>query len=195
MFQKWYDGHKARVIISDKPEKVEFVTENGVAHLIEQAANRNNLSNVIIIGHSMGGALAMQVADNLSRDLKIHSLVTLDPISQNDCNYGYITGSILTFGTPTVGCTTTPSEITPEMRTNIRSRVSSDNGRWGNVFQSDFNILHSGDISQANFNKRLTFSDSIFESYSSHNLVWYSHETWEIITTITGMSGFIAPEI
>lgn len=195
MQQKWLDGHRARLISSDNPTEVQFLDSQGVANSIASAARANGNRNVIMIGHSMGGTLAMQVAGVLSPEVKINSLITLDPISHYDCNYIFIINSVLDNLIPTKGCTILPSEVTSQVRAQIRGRVQSDGGSWANIFQTDFSLLHSIAVPEANLNKRLQFSSGLAASLYSHNKVNSSQATWQIISAFTGLAGFVAPGI
>jgi pimeloyl-ACP methyl ester carboxylesterase len=76
-----------------------FVEEDASVNAIREHLGKYPNSPVILVGHSWGGDTAYKVADNISKDIRINLLLTLDPVghsginNKQDCAEEYPTGS------------------------------------------------------------------------------------------------------
>ncbi len=101
---------------------------------------------VLLVGHSYGAWTAMDVALKLPPGVKLKGLVTLDPISHEDC----VTNDVIASGfEPVPGCTRAPTDFGQEKIQSL-----SESTEWLNYYQEQVSFLHSGEIKGAKNFKR-----------------------------------------
>ncbi len=101
---------------------------------------------VLMVGHSYGGWTAMDMALKLPPGAKLKGIVTLDPISHEDC----VTNDVIASGFEAVpGCTRAPTDFGDE-----KIKSLSEAAEWLNYYQDQVSFLHSGEIKGAKNFKR-----------------------------------------
>lgn len=112
-----------------------------------------------INGHSYGGWFAMQAVLNIPDTARIGLLNTMDAISPMLCDANQmknIASGLLEGKMPqsNQGCGTSPTDITVEQKTRIKSKVAW----WQNIYQIDFlNVLHATVIPEASANREYKY--------------------------------------
>jgi hypothetical protein len=109
--------------------------------LPEIAARVNDLPEprVVVVGFSYGGWLALKLLPMIEKQAKILGLLTIDPISMDQCPMIDLLNGALR-GEPLTGCTSAPSDVTSEEL----STATQKPGSWLNVYQDTGFYLHSG---------------------------------------------------
>jgi hypothetical protein len=130
----------------DKKRKIFYATSQDPTTILpaaEQTIRDVILSEtlpgqrIILVGHSYGGWLAMQLAADIAPQRPIVGLFTLDPISALQC-----TPKLLD------GCKQAPTDIGPQTQQAIAQSV----GVWENFYQTQTKLLHSSAIPAASVN-------------------------------------------
>ena len=176
-FQKSWDRYKARAITSETGKEVFLYSVEELVDSTLELKEKYDSNEIIIIGHSQGASLGMELVSVLPKDIKAKVLMTLDPISREHCNYWVMAGAFVTFS-PSEECTQFPSEIGSFTQELIRSKLDQDQGLWENWYQQDFSFLHSGDTAYADKNVEVIHDGwDVF----AHQYVSGSDEVWERI--------------
>ena len=143
-------------------------------------------TKVILVGHSYGGWLAMHAAFQLTFEYQIDGLITIDPISPNDCGPGDISGNYLqsTLGVNghTVGCTNYPSKMKFYFK-----QILSGTKYWVNIYQTDYQVLHSSRIFEADLNVKVHFPKNSYWNYEPHKEIDNDSRTWNLIKYISSL--------
>jgi hypothetical protein len=181
-FQKSWDGHKARAITSETGNEVSLFSLEELASATIELKEKYNSNQIIIIGHSQGASLGMELVSVLPDDIQAKVLITLDPISREKCNYWVMAGAFVTFD-PFEECTQFPSEISNFTQEMIRAKLNKDKGMWENWYQQDFSFLHSGEAGYADKNVEVIYDGwDIF----AHQYVYASEEVWQRVHNLVG---------
>ena len=151
-------GHDTAWIQTDLNTTSTGVPAGTVPDLVAQrAAQLGEGAEVVMIGHSWGGWLAMSDALKLPETARLRYLATLDPISWQTCPPSTLISAVLG-GTPSGGpeapCTEAPDDLAPEFAA-IRQRAAY----WGEFYQDQFSYLHSSAIDVADESKHLSYAD------------------------------------
>jgi len=179
-----YDDHRSLFVSSDNPS----VIQSGMQSDVQDAAarlSRSHESPVIIMGHSYGGAYAMQAAMHMAQDIPVRYLLSLDPISPVHCRpqhlatllYGRITHLMgLNDANREPGCIVSPLEFKPEHYEFISTRVQF----WMHYYQQDlFEFLRATPIEQA-CNREIKH-DTIKGSLNGHVEMQFYPKFWNDI--------------
>jgi len=149
------DASVARYVLSTDPSRLRVGPHNQMYQEIGQFAQSTN-SPVVILGHSYGGAFAMQAALAMPPQVAIAQLLTIDGISPVNCppatmakllvdRLSQITGLGDSSGGG-IGCQQSPREFNASQKQTIRGRV----GWWQNYHQNDLlSILKADAIPEA----------------------------------------------
>jgi len=181
-FQKSWDNNKARAITSETGNEIFLFSLEELAAATLELKEKYNSNQIIIVGHSQGASLGMELVSVLPDDIQAKVLITLDPISREKCNYWVMAGAFVTFD-PFEECTQFPSEIGDFTQEIIREKLNNDRGTWENWYQQDFAFLHSGLADYADKNNEIAYDGwDIF----AHQYVYASDEVWERIRWIIG---------
>jgi pimeloyl-ACP methyl ester carboxylesterase len=181
-FQKSWDGNKARAITSETGTDVLLYSLEELVAATLELKEKYGSNEIIVIGHSQGASLGMELVSVLPKDIKAKVLVTLDPISRERCNYWVMAGAFVTFD-PSEECTKFPSEISSFTQELIRSKLDRDRGQWENWYQQDFSFLHSGEAGYADKNVEVIYDGwDIF----AHQYVYASEEVWQRVHNLVG---------
>lgn len=135
-----------------------------------------------IAGHSYGAYTALKLLSDLDPSVTVKSLFTIDAISKIGCTPEAALPAVLGGGPAPKGCLEAPSDITKKEQERIKARV----GTWINYYQTDSQILHSGEFAPA---------ENIKKSYDSggftpHNdLVFDEEVITEISAAISASAG------
>ncbi len=176
-FQKSWDRHKARAITSETGNEIFLFNIEELAAATLELKEKYNSNQIVIVGHSQGASLGMELVSILPDDLKAKALITLDAISRKKCNYWVMAGAFVTFD-PFKECTQFPSEINDFTQELIRAKLGKDGGVWENWYQKDFAFLHSGLADFADKNHEIVYDGwDVF----AHQYVNSSDEVWERI--------------
>jgi len=125
----------------------------------EVPATQTTNTRVHVIGHSYGGWLAIKMAAKIiASGNEIDSLVTIDPISRDDCTYTNWTNC---FGAPI------------DLRDETLAMIQNKTGYWANYYQNTTYYLHSGRIKFADRNEQL---DASHYDIDTHETIWSNIE-------------------
>jgi hypothetical protein len=126
------------------PEVVEDLSLDQL--LPEIAARVNDLPEprVVVVGFSYGGWLALKLLPMLEKQVQILGLLTIDPISMDQCPMIDLLNGALR-GESLEGCVSAPHDVTSEEL----SMATQKPGSWLNVYQDTGFYLHSGPLSGA----------------------------------------------
>ncbi|MBI1859499.1 MAG: alpha/beta fold hydrolase [Deltaproteobacteria bacterium] len=140
-------------IDSEDPRTVFVEDGHGLVKRIDDLA-KSRQTQVILLGHSYGGYLAMFLAANLQR--KVEGLFSIDPIGPNCEGAG---------GLFSGACEEAPTDLNNKA---IRERTRV----WVNIYQTQ-DWLHSSEIAEA---------ENILMSYRGpHNQIHIDPKTWHAI--------------
>ena len=101
---------------------------------------------VSIIGHSYGGWTAMKLMLALDPSIKVHRLITLDPISRDNCSLQQFAKNaeaiIDNASSNSRGCSIAPEDFTATELAAIAAKTE----KWVNYYQTTGIFLHSSAI-------------------------------------------------
>jgi len=143
-----------------------------------KAITRNSASQSIsLVGHSYGGWLAMKAAINLSSQVTVDGLATLDPISQEDCSIKKaISSPYRLFVAIYKGCVRAPDDINYGL---IALQVKW----WDQFYQSNSRLLHSSNISEAHSNHHLDYSyNRVLKPFTAHMEADSDDRAWNVFS-------------
>lgn len=160
------------------PEVVEDLSLDQLLPEIASRVNDLQGARVVVVGFSYGGWLALKLLPMLEKQTKILGLLTIDPISMDQCPMIDLLNGALR-GEALPGCTSAPSDVTLEEL----SMATQKPGSWLNVYQDTGFYLHSGPLAGArnavknhpNTNPRSVWTHLVLawdESYTT----WMSQE-------------------
>jgi len=157
----------------------ETMTREGFHDVVRQtvraAAEGQDPSTVKIYmwGQSHGGWTAMDLVRKVT-GLNYRILMTIDPISVENCGPGVFSGGVLTGYAP--GCNEAPADMQPSGKT-IAGRVA----RWVNWYQTQFPHLHSDKIPHAHENIFRSYEDDFWRMSGAHGMMEVDPEIWSDI--------------
>ena len=157
-----------------------------VASMTQARANQlsrpGRPTRVIMIGHSHGGWLVMKAARNWIPGADLRHLITIDPISYQNCTQFRLVYESAANITTTLSdylisteCKMAPSDLTSE-GTKIKANVS---GTWTNYYQTQFRFIRSSAIAAATTNTPL-----IFTEFNAHRAMLSDKRVWDGIDAV-----------
>jgi len=138
-----WDATNITYILSSDPTKTVTSTVDEMIATFNSLLAGTKKPNLYMVGHSYGGWTSMKIATNLKANSKISALITVDPISKQNCTPNTIINYVNS--QPDSRCKEPPADFVSERIDEIASRTNL----WLNVYQTDFEALHSGPISAA----------------------------------------------
>lgn len=138
-----YNGKSSDYIyfFSSADRKLRYTKWRELNPIYDEVNRFSTTHDVIVVGHSYGGWLAMNVAKNINVERR-RALFTIDPISPNNCaQFSYARGAAAsTFGGSGVqGCTEFPGDLD----TNFTGAIKAAFGRWNHFYQTQYGPIHS----------------------------------------------------
>ena len=140
---------------------------------------------VYIVGHSMGGWLAMRAILEIVAEVTVNGLVTIDPISPPNCNPATYVRLLSSLNPDDLtGCRQAPSDFSENDLSAIKRRLKP--GGWKHFYQTNFLPLHSGPFS-GNFLPDLSLDlssllDALFGSVrnvvNAHSQIYNCNSIW-----------------
>ena len=164
-------GHDTAWVQTDLNPTSTGVPAGTIPDLVaDRVAQVGEGAEVVLIGHSWGGWLAMSDALKLPESAHLRYLATLDPISWQTCPPSTLITSVLggtPSGAPEEPCTTAPEDLAPDYAA-IRERAAY----WGQYYQDQFSYLHSTAIDAADVSRHLVYDGlSSASEWEAHGMV------------------------
>ena len=154
-----WDATNINYMLSSDPTKTVTSTVDEMIAAFNVILAETKKPKIYIVGHSYGGWTSMKLATNLRANTKIAGLITVDPISKQNCTpntvINYVTSQ------PDSRCKEPPADFGSDQIEGIANRTKL----WLNIYQTDFEPLHSGPIASAK---------NILKTYPTSN---FSHTT------------------
>ena len=123
--------------------KLQVTSIDAYMKNLKASIEKKAASKVVVVAHSHGGWVALQVLLKKYIPTKQISLITIDPISMKNCTSSKfmmgLTGILPDF-LKDQSCKEAPSDISRSQYRQIASSVSD----WTNYYQLQFQYLHSG---------------------------------------------------
>ena len=149
------DVSRVRYVVSSDPFRMIITGHDEYYAAINNFAQQTN-SSLVMMGHSYGGSQIMQAVQRLAPQVRVPSLITIDPISPTTCPPAVMVNLLATrvkqlFGQngsseSGIGCQQFPAEYSEASKRELRARVAW----WENYFQTDlFSILKSSPTPEA----------------------------------------------
>jgi hypothetical protein len=154
-----WDATNITYAMSSDPSKIVTSTVDEMIATFNGLLDSVEKPKLYIVGHSYGGWTSMKIATNLTANAKMAALITVDPISKENCTPNTIINYVNS--QPDSRCKEPPADFGPEKIDEIARRTDL----WLNVYQTDFAALHSGPISAA---------QNLLKTYPTSN---FSHST------------------
>jgi len=131
-----------------------------LSQMLEKQISDNPGSPIFVSGFSQGGWLASQMISKTAfLGLKVHGLLTLDPISPLECTPRVY---LKNFGDVAPGCQHHPSDWDHGFSNDLLWATSHS---WIHFYQTDFSLLHSSPV-QALIDNRQSFKLSFERSFN-----------------------------
>lgn len=148
---------------------------NVVRQTVKEAAEGEAAASVKVYvwGQSHGGWTVMDMIRKVT-GINFRLLMTVDPISVENCGPGMFSGGVLTGHAP--GCNEAPSDLKSAGKT-IAGRV----GRWINWYQVQYPHLHSSKIASAQENILRTYEDDFWHLAGAHSMIEVDPQIWRDI--------------
>ena len=168
-----WDATNITYAVSSDPANVVTSTVDEMIGTFNSLLDGVKRPQLYIVGHSYGGWTSMKMATNVTADAEMAALITVDPISKQNCTPNTIINYVNS--QPDSRCKEPPSDFGAEQIDEIARRTHF----WLNVYQTDFAPLHSGPIFAAQ-NLLKTYPTSNF----SHSAVIDDPDVRENITKV-----------
>ena len=168
---------KMRYVTSDNPSLMYTTHPEDLNDIIMGQVDQTESHSLYLIGHSYGGWNVMKASATLPEQVRIKSLVTIDPISMENCKPDVFASAYVrsTFSfNPSVGCTQAPEDLRPHF-TAINKRSS----RWQHFYQNDYGFLHSSAVSETRSNRKLEIKTHWLNSLKAHLDIDSDIRTWQ----------------
>ncbi len=171
--------HGEAPVTAGVPELTEAVR----ARLLEAGEG----AKLVILGHSYGGWVALQVAAALGPDVSIAYLATIDPISTKLCPPSNFASSISgSASVPYPPCTMAPGDLAASF-----GELRSLGIPWTQFYQDRYRYLKSSAIAEATTNRYLDYPAlTDFWAFEAHAVMDQDPRVWETLThdlaSITG---------
>jgi len=124
-----------------EPTVVEDVQLDDLLPQIAARVNALHDPQVVIMGFSYGGWLALKLLPLIADQANILGVLTIDPISIDECKViDLLNGAIN--GESIKGCTSSPTDLSSD----ALSTAAKNPGSWLNVYQDRGFYLHSGSL-------------------------------------------------
>ena len=138
-----WDATNITYSLSSDPTKTVTSTVDEMIANFNSVLAGTKRPKLYMVGHSYGGWTSMKIASTLTAINKMASLITVDPISKVNCT----PNTIINYATskPDDRCKEAPTDFAAQQIEDIASRTNL----WLNVYQNDFEALHSGPIAAA----------------------------------------------
>ena len=166
--------------VDDEVGKNSASTVDSFVELVQKEISHAATRQVVVVGHSHGGWLAMKMISGLDRRVQVDHLVTIDPISYQLCQPAVLTNSILgsVFGRKKVdvSCTSVTDEM-KLMTNDVRGKVNF----WQQHYETTTAYLHSEPIPEADENFLYEFPNYSSWNYEPHIQVRERSELWQRI--------------
>ncbi len=164
---------KVYVFSSRSKNKLASATHNELYRFLKNTSQTTTSQTISFVGHSYGGWLAMKAATNLSNQLTINGLATLDPISVESCNIlKAIRSPYQLIRAVYKGCVRAPDDVNYGL-------ISLHVDWWDNFYQDNSRLLHSSAIDKAN-NHFLDYSyNRVLSPFKAHMAVDSDDRAWE----------------
>lgn len=135
---------------------------------------------VTIVGHSYGGWTAMKLVQNLNPKATLNTLVTIDPISRENCRPRALIENLTLEGPGVRGCNEAPSDFDGKAIDMIARRA----GSWYNYYQTSAVKLHSSTFSSSLVKNEEVIYQPKDKKFESHILFMHDTKFIDKITDI-----------
>lgn len=184
-------GGRLYWVSSAAPAVVRATTTDALGPFVQEVAERAGARRPVYLhGHSYGGWVAAQTAAALPTSVELRMLVTVDPISPNECApSNYLRAAASPAAAPWIlaGCQRAPADVTAGVRRAVLDRLPD--GAWRHYYQRNFLPLRSGPFELPALPHRtydvsafLTHNGGAHPSWNAHSgidelaVVWYTLE-------------------
>lgn len=169
-----YVTSEALDINSESMTRADFyrVVQNTVKHVAGGSSAQD--VKLFVWGQSHGGWTVMDFARTVS-NVTIELLMTVDPISVENCGPGVFSGGVITGDAQ--GCAEAPTDMLDSGRA-IAGRAR----QWSNWYQTQFPHIHSGPVSAASENIFKSYEDDFWHFAGAHGLIQTDPTVWSEIT-------------
>jgi pimeloyl-ACP methyl ester carboxylesterase len=173
---KFRDSGDAHYNSNKVTESYEYVDPSEMKDLIVELADDQPI-DVYMVGNSFGAPIVLGLANDLPEDqFDIQVLVTVDPISQQDCNSVKYAAAYMFGGID--GCKRAPDDYSVDQKTYWADR----SGEWLHFWQTNYSLLHSSDIPEANYREELNMNVA---TSKAHSTISAASVLWNKVDEIT----------